>query len=53
MYQIIKGLSLIHSQNIAHRDIKPENIFIKGQIFKLGDFGFASEQNMHETTLGT
>ena len=29
---------------MAHRDMKPENIFIKDSIYKLGDFGFASEK---------
>lgn len=41
--QILKGISYIHSQNIAHRDIKPENIFITYKnTIKIADFGFSS-----------
>ena len=31
----------MHEKNIIHRDFKPSNIFIKNNIFKIGDFGFA------------
>lgn len=40
-------------QNIAHRDLKPDNIFIKDGMYKIGDFGFASQKQIFETTLGT
>lgn len=42
MAEIIKGLSILHSNGICHRDIKPENILItsEGHI-KLADFGLA------------
>lgn len=41
--QILKGISYIHSQNVAHRDIKPENIFMTyKKTIKIADFGFSS-----------
>jgi serine/threonine protein kinase len=40
-------------KGIAHRDIKPENIFIHNGIYKLGDFGFASQKTLFSTNLGT
>lgn len=39
--------------DITHRDIKPENIFISNGVYKLGDFGFASQKGLYSTTLGT
>ena len=31
----------LHEKNIMHRDFKAGNVFIKDDIFKIGDFGFA------------
>ena len=31
----------MHELNIIHRDFKVSNIFIKDDVFKIGDFGFA------------
>ena len=53
LFQIIQGLLAIHQINIAHRDLKPENIFVKGNYFKLGDFGFATDKKKFTTQLGT
>lgn len=41
--EILLALELIHENNMVHLDIKPENIFIKGDQFKLGDFGLVSK----------
>lgn len=35
---IVKAL---HEKNIMHRDFKAGNVFIKDDVFKIGDFGFA------------
>ena len=53
IYQILNGLCPIHANNIAHRDLKPDNIFIKDKVFKIGDFGFASDKDKFTTALGT
>ena len=43
IYQIIKGVSFMHSQAIVHRDLKPGNILINVSSLevKIGDFGFS------------
>ena len=43
IYQILKGLSYIHSLNICHRDIKPHNMLVKGWDLVLCDFGSAKK----------
>lgn len=53
IYQIVLALVAMDSKGIAHRDIKPENIFINEGIYKIGDFGFAAQKGMFQTTLGT
>ncbi|XP_076055198.1 serine/threonine-protein kinase Chk1-like [Oratosquilla oratoria] len=43
-YQLIEGVTYLHSRNIVHRDIKPENLFLtKDDDLKIGDFGMAGE----------
>jgi serine/threonine protein kinase len=38
---ILRGLALIHREEIVHRDIKPENILMNEGIPKIADFGIA------------
>ena len=39
LFQVCKGLELIHSYDYIHLDIKPSNLFMKGNLIKIGDFG--------------
>lgn len=44
MYQVVRGLDFMHTNNFIHRDLKPENILInKSGLVKLCDFGFARQ----------
>jgi len=42
LYQLLKGISVVHEHRILHRDLKPQNLLIskKGDL-KLADFGLA------------
>jgi serine/threonine protein kinase len=40
---ILKAVSIIHSQGLIHRDLKPDNILFSGQDLKLADFGLTTE----------
>lgn len=55
-YQVLSGLSHLHSNHMIHRDIKPANILLNssGNV-KLCDFGMAAlnENSMHTTMVGT
>lgn len=31
MYQVVRGVDFMHSNNIIHRDIKPENVLINSE----------------------
>lgn len=61
MKPILKGMSYIHSQNVAHRDIKPDNLLLDGSYrnVKIADFGTAvklkhpEEQVCEESFVGT
>jgi serine/threonine protein kinase len=39
--QIADGYNYLSKMNILHRDLKPSNIFRKGDMWKIGDFGFS------------
>ena len=40
--EVLLALELVHQQGMVHLDIKPENIFVKNDLYKLGDFGMAN-----------
>lgn len=39
--EVLLALELVHERRMVHLDIKPENIFVKNDLYKLGDFGLA------------
>mmetsp|Transcript_14793 Transcript_14793/g.27829 ORF Transcript_14793/g.27829 Transcript_14793/m.27829 type:complete len:728 (-) Transcript_14793:90-2273(-) len=43
--EMLLALKLIHQHGKVHLDIKPDNIFVKDDMFKLGDFGLAVEES--------
>jgi hypothetical protein len=52
IYQILHGLTYIHSNHIIHRDIKPNNILISTDgIAKITDFGIAKDLNSTQITV--
>jgi cyclin-dependent kinase-like len=32
MYQVVRGIDFMHSNNIIHRDLKPENVLINSKL---------------------
>ncbi|KAK6872570.1 Extracellular signal-regulated kinase 1 [Candida tropicalis] len=48
IYQILKGLKLMHSAKVIHRDLKPSNILVNEQCdLKICDFGLARLDAKH------
>jgi serine/threonine protein kinase len=51
IYQLLRALAYLHTNNITHRDLKPENIVFESKktgstsIVRLIDFGFALDLN--------
>ena len=43
---MVNALKVVHREGLVHLDIKPDNIFFRGSVYKLGDFGLAT--NVHE-----
>ncbi|CAM9342786.1 unnamed protein product, partial [Phaeothamnion confervicola] len=43
--QVLLGLDMLHKHNMVHLDVKPGNIFLKGGLYKLGDFGLVTPAN--------
>ena len=43
MSQLMLGFQDLVKHNYIHRDIKPENALVKGNVFKVADFGFATK----------
>ncbi len=56
IYQLLKTLAFIHSQNIIHRDIEPEKMLFankKDSTLKLIDFGLAINSKKDKNDVGT
>ena len=54
MLELLKGLTWIHSKNMAHRDIKPENIMRDklsdgSEVFKMADLGGSCMNQSRDT----
>uniref|UniRef100_A0A3P8WDP0 mitogen-activated protein kinase n=1 Tax=Cynoglossus semilaevis TaxID=244447 RepID=A0A3P8WDP0_CYNSE len=51
MFQLLRGLTFIHSRKILHRDLKPQNLLISylGEL-KLADFGLARSKSIPSQT---
>lgn len=41
--EILEGFKVLLDKGYIHRDIKPENILVKGDRFKIADYGFSKK----------
>ncbi|PUZ43117.1 hypothetical protein GQ55_9G636600 [Panicum hallii var. hallii] len=57
MRQLAEGLKMLRERNIVHRDLKPQNLLLSTNgdaiILKIGDFGFAKDENLAATICGS
>ena len=55
MYQLLRGLAVVHARGIAHLDIKPQNVLATSACkIKLADFGIAQPATVPlDTTVAT
>ena len=51
--QVTAALVFMHDRGIAHRDIKPANILVKGDVFKVADFGLSKFGPDFKSWVGT
>ena len=49
---MLEGINFLHEREICHLDIKPENILVKGEEFRIIDFGFSSKYPFDEDLSG-
>ena len=43
LFQIVAGITEMHSRKVLHRDIKPDNILFHNDTIKIADYGFAKQ----------
>jgi serine/threonine protein kinase len=53
VHDVARALTYMHETGIAHRDLKQENVVKCGDVWKLIDFGFATDKEQDTTIIGT